>query len=265
MPHPHALDRRGKTRRVLFRGTLAADSGADCLRAVDLQEPASDSVLNGSLPFPFARRREHPALRSGDIRFVDTPETTLAFVREDGRGSASWLRSTSPIPVSTPAFTQLHSRSPERSWLHRASTRTRLSGPHDAFSRSESVTAGWRRARQMLRTSETAPSKIRRARLPPSRSFRNCSICDAKSGRPPIITESACPSCPSIRNLRIKPPRLNLLLTSIPGPPESADGLRSKTKWPLVKPQSGLSETSSPSPANLPRSLCHTLTYFLTD
>ncbi|MGA7216252.1 MAG: alpha-glucosidase family protein [Terrimicrobiaceae bacterium] len=71
------------------------------LRAVDLQEPASDSVLNVCRRF-LAWRREHPALRSGDIRFVDTPESTLAFVREDGRERILAAFNLSSIPALIP-------------------------------------------------------------------------------------------------------------------------------------------------------------------
>jgi alpha-glucosidase len=50
-------------------------------RAVDRQEAASDSVLNSYRRF-LAWRREHPALRAGDIRFVDAPHNSLAFLRK---------------------------------------------------------------------------------------------------------------------------------------------------------------------------------------
>jgi alpha-glucosidase len=50
-------------------------------RAVDVQESSPDSVLNAFRRF-VAWRREHPALRTGSIRFVDAPENVLAFLRQ---------------------------------------------------------------------------------------------------------------------------------------------------------------------------------------
>ncbi|MBV8159182.1 MAG: alpha-glucosidase [Dyella sp.] len=51
--------------------------------AVSLQETASDSALNGFRAF-MAWRKTQPALRWGSIRFLDTPEPVLAFVRQHG-------------------------------------------------------------------------------------------------------------------------------------------------------------------------------------
>jgi alpha-glucosidase len=50
-------------------------------RAVDVQESRPDSVLNAFRRF-VAWRREHLALRTGSIRFVDAPDNVLAFLRE---------------------------------------------------------------------------------------------------------------------------------------------------------------------------------------
>lgn len=50
-------------------------------RAVDVQESSQSSVLNACRRF-FAWRHQHPALRSGSIRFVDAPPDVLEFVRK---------------------------------------------------------------------------------------------------------------------------------------------------------------------------------------
>lgn len=50
-------------------------------RAVDLQERAPDSVLKAYRRF-LSFRREHPALRTGTIRFIDAPPELLVFERE---------------------------------------------------------------------------------------------------------------------------------------------------------------------------------------
>jgi len=55
-------------------------------RSVATQEADPDSVLQQVRRF-LAWRRRHPALVRGDIRFLDTPEPVLAFVRE-GEGQA---------------------------------------------------------------------------------------------------------------------------------------------------------------------------------
>ncbi|TAN02622.1 MAG: alpha-glucosidase [Rhodanobacteraceae bacterium] len=49
--------------------------------AVARQEADPDSTLRGFRTF-MHWRREHPALRTGSIRFLETPEPVLAFVRE---------------------------------------------------------------------------------------------------------------------------------------------------------------------------------------
>jgi alpha-glucosidase len=54
------------------------------VRAVSRQEADSDSVLHGFRRF-MQWRAEQPALRWGDIRFLDTPEPVLAFVRTHGQ------------------------------------------------------------------------------------------------------------------------------------------------------------------------------------
>jgi alpha-glucosidase len=51
-------------------------------RAVSRQDAASDSVLNGFRAF-MAWRKQIPALRLGDIRFLDVAEPLLAFTRSD--------------------------------------------------------------------------------------------------------------------------------------------------------------------------------------
>ncbi|MCP4320396.1 MAG: alpha-glucosidase, partial [Alteromonadales bacterium] len=50
-------------------------------KSVDLQEEAVDSVLNTYRHFN-RWRKEQPAIRYGDIQFIDTPEPVLAFVRQ---------------------------------------------------------------------------------------------------------------------------------------------------------------------------------------
>jgi alpha-glucosidase len=49
--------------------------------AVSRQETDAASTLAGFRAF-MHWRREHPALRTGTIRFLDTPEPVLAFTRE---------------------------------------------------------------------------------------------------------------------------------------------------------------------------------------
>jgi alpha-glucosidase len=49
--------------------------------AVSRQETEDTSTLKGFRAF-MHWRREHPALRTGAIRFLDTPEPVLAFTRE---------------------------------------------------------------------------------------------------------------------------------------------------------------------------------------
>jgi alpha-glucosidase len=50
-------------------------------RAVDVQEAAPGSILNRVRSF-LAWRKDQPALIGGSIRFLDAPETVVAFVRE---------------------------------------------------------------------------------------------------------------------------------------------------------------------------------------
>ncbi|NQZ28653.1 MAG: alpha-glucosidase [Colwellia sp.] len=50
-------------------------------KSVDLQDETADSVLNSYRHFN-RWRKEQPALRYGDIKFIDTPEPILAFVRQ---------------------------------------------------------------------------------------------------------------------------------------------------------------------------------------
>ncbi len=51
--------------------------------AVSLQDATGDSALNGFRTF-MAWRKTQPALRWGNIRFIDTPEPVLAFTRQHG-------------------------------------------------------------------------------------------------------------------------------------------------------------------------------------
>ena len=57
-------------------------------RAVDRQEDDPHSVLNRTRRF-LHWRREQPALRTGDIRFVDAPAPLLAFTRAQARQAAA--------------------------------------------------------------------------------------------------------------------------------------------------------------------------------
>lgn len=52
-----------------------------CRRAADLQDADSGSLLEAYRRF-LGWRRQHPALRTGSIRFLDAPADVLAFVRE---------------------------------------------------------------------------------------------------------------------------------------------------------------------------------------
>lgn len=49
--------------------------------AVSRQQPDQDSVLNAYRTF-LRWRRQHPALRHGGIRFIDSPDDTLCFIRD---------------------------------------------------------------------------------------------------------------------------------------------------------------------------------------
>jgi alpha-glucosidase len=80
--------------------------------SVSVQELDADSVLNGFRAF-MRWRRTHPALRGGDIRFLDAPEPLLVFTRTHaaqtllvainlGGESLSW-----PLPASTAMLRQI--------------------------------------------------------------------------------------------------------------------------------------------------------------
>ena len=80
--------------------------------AVSLQEPDSGSVLNGFRAF-MQWRKTHPALRSGDIRFLEAAEPLLVFTRTHagttllvainlGAAPLSW-----PLPAATPMLQQI--------------------------------------------------------------------------------------------------------------------------------------------------------------
>jgi alpha-glucosidase len=73
-------------------------------RAVDVQDPKADSVLNAYRRF-LGWRREHPALRLGSIRFIDAPENALTLVREHEteRIVAAFNLSGEPLAVSLPS------------------------------------------------------------------------------------------------------------------------------------------------------------------
>jgi alpha-glucosidase len=71
-------------------------------RAVDRQERASDSVLHAYRRF-LAFRREHPALRTGAIRFVDAPEPLLVFEREGEGERVLAAFNLGQAPVTLPA------------------------------------------------------------------------------------------------------------------------------------------------------------------
>jgi alpha-glucosidase len=73
-------------------------------RAVDVQEMSPDSVLNNCRRF-VAWRRQHPALRAGSIRFVQTPGNTLAFHRELGteRILAAFNLAADPASIEPPS------------------------------------------------------------------------------------------------------------------------------------------------------------------
>ena len=71
--------------------------------AVDVQEASADSVLNSYRRF-LAWRRTQAALQRGTIRFIDTPQNGLAFVRELGRERviAAFNLSTEPLAIALP-------------------------------------------------------------------------------------------------------------------------------------------------------------------
>lgn len=72
--------------------------------AVDVQETASDSVLQAYRAF-LAWRRQHPALQQGSIALLDSPADTLLWVRElDGeRVLAAFNLSAAPVEITLPA------------------------------------------------------------------------------------------------------------------------------------------------------------------
>ncbi len=74
------------------------------IRAVDVQEASPDSVLNTCRRF-VAWRRQHPALRAGSIRFIETQGNALAFVRELGTESilAAFNLAPEPASIETPS------------------------------------------------------------------------------------------------------------------------------------------------------------------
>jgi alpha-glucosidase len=73
-------------------------------RAVDVQEASPESVLNTCRRF-VAWRRQHPALRAGSIRFLQTPGNTLAFHRELGtdRILAAFNLAANPASIEPPS------------------------------------------------------------------------------------------------------------------------------------------------------------------
>ena len=56
-------------------------SDAHLSKSVDLQDVEADSVLNSYRHFN-QWRKQQPALLYGDIQFIDTPESILAFIRQ---------------------------------------------------------------------------------------------------------------------------------------------------------------------------------------
>src|SRR5690606_11294175 len=70
-------------------------------KAVDRQLADPDSVLSAYRSFVHWRRTQ-PALIHGDIRFVDSPEGTIAFVRRLGRDAVLAVLNFSDAPVELP-------------------------------------------------------------------------------------------------------------------------------------------------------------------
>lgn len=73
--------------------------------AVSLQEAEPDSALQGFRAF-MAWRKSQPALRWGNIRFLDTPEPVLAFTRQHGEETvlAAFNLSKAPVTLSLPGL-----------------------------------------------------------------------------------------------------------------------------------------------------------------
>ncbi|GAB2802619.1 alpha-glucosidase family protein [Dyella kyungheensis] len=69
--------------------------------AVTLQDATPDSTLNGFRRF-MAWRKTQPALRWGDIQFIDTPEPVLAFTRMHGEDTLLVAFNLSKAPVELP-------------------------------------------------------------------------------------------------------------------------------------------------------------------
>ena len=67
--------------------------------AVSVQEGDSNSVLKFARDM-LAIRKNHPALRFGDIEFVDAPNSVLAFNRKHASGDATCVFNMSADPVS---------------------------------------------------------------------------------------------------------------------------------------------------------------------
>ena len=70
-------------------------------RAVSRQEAEPGSPLNRMRRF-LAWRRTEPALRRGDMTFLDTPENALAFVRDDGAAPVTCVFNFAPADVRVP-------------------------------------------------------------------------------------------------------------------------------------------------------------------
>jgi alpha-glucosidase len=77
-------------------------------RAVDVQESRPDSILNTCRRF-LAWRRQHDALRAGSIRFVDAPDSVIAFVREYQKQCILAAFNLSPDPTSIPVPSNVRS------------------------------------------------------------------------------------------------------------------------------------------------------------
>jgi len=67
--------------------------------SIDAQRADADSVLSHTRRF-LQWRRTQPALRTGDIAFLDTPEPVLAFVRTAGDARVLVVFNLSPSPVT---------------------------------------------------------------------------------------------------------------------------------------------------------------------